>query len=41
VAQNQGLALFMGRPATTLAPQPLAAMKRFYNLNGSWPSGTA
>jgi glyoxylase-like metal-dependent hydrolase (beta-lactamase superfamily II) len=26
VAQNQGLAQFMGRPATTLAPRPLAAM---------------
>jgi glyoxylase-like metal-dependent hydrolase (beta-lactamase superfamily II) len=41
MAQNQGLAQFSGRPMTTLAPQPLTAMKQFYNLNDSWPSGNA
>lgn len=40
IAQNQGLGQFAGRPNTTLAPQPLAEMKEFYKLSGSWPSGT-
>jgi glyoxylase-like metal-dependent hydrolase (beta-lactamase superfamily II) len=40
VAQDQGLSQFAGRPATTFAPQPLAAMKQFYKLSDSWPSGT-
>ena len=39
VAQNQGLTQFAGRPNTTLAPQPLVAMKAFYKLEGSWPAG--
>jgi len=39
VAQNQGLVQFAGRRDTTLAPTSLAEMKRFYNLNSSWPSG--
>jgi len=41
IAQNQGLVQFAGRPDTTLAPQPLEAMKQFYRLNNSWPFGTA
>jgi glyoxylase-like metal-dependent hydrolase (beta-lactamase superfamily II) len=40
IAQNQGLAQFAGRPDTTLAPRPLAEMKRFYRLENAWPSGT-
>ena len=40
VAQNQGLAQFAGRPCTTIVPKPLAAMKGFYGLAGSWPAGT-
>ncbi|QMV18877.1 MBL fold metallo-hydrolase [Granulicella sp. 5B5] len=39
MAQNQGLTQFVGRPNTTLAPQPLAAMKQFYKLEASWPAG--
>jgi glyoxylase-like metal-dependent hydrolase (beta-lactamase superfamily II) len=41
VAQNQGLAQFAGRPDTALAPRPLAAMKQFYKLSDSWPSGAS
>jgi len=41
IAQNQGLGQFLGRPDTTLAPRPLEGMKRFFKLEGSWPSGTA
>jgi hypothetical protein len=41
VAQNRGLAQFSGRPATTVAPEPLAAMTQFYKLTNSWPSGAA
>ncbi|HUK91303.1 MAG TPA: MBL fold metallo-hydrolase [Blastocatellia bacterium] len=41
VAQNQGITQFAGRPDTTLAPQPLEAMKQFYKLSASWPFGTA
>ncbi|GGD67207.1 MBL fold metallo-hydrolase [Croceicoccus mobilis] len=41
IAQNQGLAQFAGRPNTTIVPTPLAAMKDFYGLLGSWPNGTA
>lgn len=40
VAQNQGLVQFAGRPDTTIVPTPLEAMKHFYGLGGSWPSGT-
>lgn len=40
VAQNQGLVQFAGRPETTIVPKPLAAMKQFYGLGGTWPSGT-
>jgi glyoxylase-like metal-dependent hydrolase (beta-lactamase superfamily II) len=40
IAQNQGLGQFAGRANTILAPQPLAEMKEFYKLSGSWPSGT-
>ncbi|MBO9604139.1 MAG: MBL fold metallo-hydrolase [Novosphingobium sp.] len=40
IAQNQGLMQFAGRPDTTFAPRPLAAMKDFYGLAASWPSGT-
>lgn len=39
-AQNQGLVQFAGRPDTTIVPTPLGAMKDFYGLVGSWPSGT-
>ena len=39
-AQNQGLVQFAGRPDTTIVPKPLEAMKGFYGLAGSWPSGT-
>jgi glyoxylase-like metal-dependent hydrolase (beta-lactamase superfamily II) len=38
-AQNQGLSQFAGRPNTTLAPIPLAAMKSFYKLDAAWPNG--
>lgn len=38
--QNSGLVQFAGRPDTTIVPKPLAAMKRFYGLGRSWPSGT-
>jgi glyoxylase-like metal-dependent hydrolase (beta-lactamase superfamily II) len=41
IAQNQGLSQFLGRPGTTLAPQSLDAIKQFYTLNKSWPTGTA
>jgi glyoxylase-like metal-dependent hydrolase (beta-lactamase superfamily II) len=41
IAQNQGLAQFAGRAGSTVMPQGLAAMKRFYNLSESWPSGTS
>ena len=41
IAQNQGLAQFAGRPDTRIAPQPLAAMKDFYGVAGSWPEGIA
>lgn len=40
IAQNQGLAQFAGRPDTVLAPQPLPAMKQFYQISAAWPSGT-
>lgn len=40
LAQNQGLVQFAGRPDTTIVPKPLAAMKDFYGLTASWPSGT-
>lgn len=40
VAQNQGLVQFADRPNTTIVPTPLAAMKGFYGLAASWPSGT-
>ncbi|BBC73943.1 hydrolase glyoxylase [Altererythrobacter sp. B11] len=40
VAQNQGLVQFAGRPDTTIVPKPLGAMKDFYSLVSSWPSGT-
>ena len=39
VAQNVGLAQFIGRPNTVMAPKPLGEMKAFYKLN-AWPSGT-
>ncbi len=39
IAQNQGLAQFMGRPDTVFVPKPLEVMKRFYGLGGSWPAG--
>jgi glyoxylase-like metal-dependent hydrolase (beta-lactamase superfamily II) len=39
IAQNQGVMQFAGRPGTTIASQPLAAMKQFYGLANSWPSG--
>ncbi len=35
-----GLVQFAGRPDTTIVPKPLAAMKDFYGLAGSWPAGT-
>lgn len=41
IAQNQGLAQFSGRSNTTVIPQPLAAMKQFYQFSKSWPTGTA
>lgn len=41
IAQNQGLTQFRGRANTTLAPQPLAAMKQFYKLSNAWPAGVA
>jgi glyoxylase-like metal-dependent hydrolase (beta-lactamase superfamily II) len=41
IAQNQGLGQFAGRADTSLAPQPLAAMKQFYKLRESWPSGVS
>jgi glyoxylase-like metal-dependent hydrolase (beta-lactamase superfamily II) len=40
IAQNQGLTQFARRPATALAPVPLAPMKQFYGLADVWPSGT-
>jgi glyoxylase-like metal-dependent hydrolase (beta-lactamase superfamily II) len=40
IAQNQGLVQFAGRADTTIVPKPLEAMKQFYGLGGSWPSGT-
>ncbi|WEK46563.1 MAG: MBL fold metallo-hydrolase [Candidatus Andeanibacterium colombiense] len=40
VAQNQGLVQFAGRPDTTIVPKPLGAMKDFFGLAASWPSGT-
>lgn len=40
IAQNQGLVQFAGRADTTIVPKPLEAMKHFYGLGGSWPSGT-
>lgn len=40
VAQNQGLVQFAGRPDTTIVPRPLGAMKGFYGLGASWPSGS-
>ncbi|MEG3086454.1 MBL fold metallo-hydrolase [Sphingomonas sp. PB4P5] len=39
VAQNQGLVQFADRANTTIVPRPLAVMKRFYALAGSWPAG--
>jgi glyoxylase-like metal-dependent hydrolase (beta-lactamase superfamily II) len=41
IAQNQGLKQFAGRPGSTLAPAPLAEMKGFYKLSGSWPNGAS
>ena len=41
IAQNQGLSQFADRPNTTIAPAALAAMKDFYKLRASWPSGSA
>ena len=41
IAQNQGLAQFTGRPATTLAPTSPTEMKEFFKLANSWPSETA
>jgi len=38
-AQNQGLVQFAGRSDTTIVPTPLGAMKGFYGLAASWPSG--
>jgi glyoxylase-like metal-dependent hydrolase (beta-lactamase superfamily II) len=40
IAQNQGLGQFEGRADTKLAPKPLAEMKQFYGLGGSWPEGS-
>ena len=39
-AQNQGLVQFAGRPDTTIVPKPVEAMKGYYGLQTSWPSGT-
>jgi glyoxylase-like metal-dependent hydrolase (beta-lactamase superfamily II) len=39
-AQNQGLVQFAGRASTTIVPKPLALLKRFYRLDGTWPEGT-
>lgn len=40
IAQNQGLTQFAGHPGTILAPRALPAVKEFYKLANSWPSGT-
>lgn len=40
IAQNQGLVQFADRPGTTIVPTPIGAMKGFYGLAASWPSGT-
>ena len=40
-AQTKGLAQFAGRPDTTIAPTPLAAMQEFHGLLGKWPTGTS
>jgi len=37
IAQNQGLVQFAGRQDTTIVPQPLEAMKRFYAFGSNWP----
>jgi glyoxylase-like metal-dependent hydrolase (beta-lactamase superfamily II) len=39
-SQHQGLGQFAGRPDTVVVPRPIAAMKGFYGLAGSWPAGT-
>lgn len=40
IAQNQGLVQFAGRQDTIIVPQPLEAMKRFYDLGSNWPQAT-
>ncbi|EJL34963.1 MBL fold metallo-hydrolase [Novosphingobium sp. AP12] len=40
IAQNQGLVQFAGREDTTIVPKPLEAMKHFYGVGGTWPSGS-
>jgi len=40
VAQNAGLVQFAGRPDTRIVPKPPGAMKDFFGLAASWPTGT-